>query len=1163
MTATSVGVSGEQPLHGPFVPGSLRLQVDAEALVKAVTWLTSAVQEERHARRELEDRVAEASSAAERACTLATEVAVPANIEPTGAGGAAVAAPPPGVDALHQELQRLQQFARHLQRAQDNLKKEQEQRQKTKEELLGLRLEELRHDVTAKAPAHALDALQDALTEKVSELVTTETRAAVQMRLAHEAEHLRERLDRVAVALSTRLDGFDEQLRTFQSLEGSDRSLQCSEGVNVAETHSSSHGAAQGKGISARKSSSPVADPISIAKHPVLGNASIVSSTRGGETTPCTKEGVNATSKTTISPPFEAGVVVQADSPLVDPSALPSEALSAASMPNKSSVDAVVQADAITANVSRIADEAAEIRRSSASASSVAGSDLADTCSPALLRKELIAWVEGRLEEVKDSIPSNSDSVVQATSQLREELKGWLASQRVDLDVPRSGESVTKLAVSTDTGELGPSIAEEVSAAVNRLREEVADWLQNKVGEMLPDPADSAECGAPLQQPAQVSDNGLGGKSVSPCQSRYASKGSGVVAKNVDPYTKAVVTLRRDVSKWLEGHVETLREQLLGAKDEAQAKSAETRESSAPQEAPTSTRPHGSRHRGSVARTSIEAPLSDISYPSVETPSNEMISDPVAAAKWFQSQLQELHTTLTENREQAIDAAVKKLRDEIQPWISEELARQGRFAPQRPTSPHDEPAAFELDTFDETPEKTEGDDSAPSPTHNAPRRNSFGRSGDLMGEVRSSLLADDVFLAGLSDHFAIGAVNSAPSGREQRLTITSGMSKSEDPKGRTNSLDDGIDRILGGAAALKVQDLGSVEERLSELEEAVAAQGRRPGGIQYTSLLEVCDELRRLKCRYEFIEKMLPEDAQRTLQFFEPLQNDQPEGSDHSELMSQKSRENTKNAASISEEAKGLAEDSKREVMNVSLALRGVQRDAEVSGARIEDLRRGLAAQQSRLEAVLAQVLQAVEEITQHAGLASLSESRAIQDLRVLVTEGDVSDTVPHPFVSQAALHQTIQSLQTEVQTLMQDLRKDLVDSVQGKADGAAVKCLSEQLAKQERQRWVKTTLDEVSDPKSASTDTAAGMRWPARCVSCDARVEPKVERDVWPPQPGVPGPPFPQRVAHGGKDLRPLGAGMVRNVSLPTLKPVAEAAAGGSRSSHHQSQQHHQHRHR
>eukprot|EP00930_Biecheleria_cincta_P032848 TRINITY_DN22764_c0_g1_i1.p1 TRINITY_DN22764_c0_g1~~TRINITY_DN22764_c0_g1_i1.p1 ORF type:complete len:1034 (+),score=287.96 TRINITY_DN22764_c0_g1_i1:56-3157(+) len=359
------------------------------------------------------------------------------------------------------------------------------------------------------------------------------------------------------------------------------------------------------------------------------------------------------------------------------------------------------------------------------------------------------------------------------------------------------------------------------------------------------------------------------------------------------------------------------------------------------------------------------------------------------------------------------------------------------------------------------------------------------------------------------------------------------------------------------------KDIAALKERFASIEHANNAQKN----AESNGMLEVQDDLRRLKCRFEYLEKIVPPDVQRAMVFFEPLKDADEESG--SRLHSPDAHgpddvmDNSPGATAVGttgnvlkrlnllqvqqdqtiDAARSLAEDGRREVSNLSLALKGVQRDSEIGQARIESLRSDINQLQARLEVVLPQVVSALQGAlgkpeTKDA-IAKRTKGQPAEELlalQSLLTETPVDSA--RRFVSQDTLRKAMEAVQADMQAWLDKLRQDILAAMVGKADNVELRSLADQLDKQAELSPGRRNLAPLY-AGNAAADDAAIVRFPlqqGRCVSCNKQVNLKVDamgNDPWPSRGAIPLPPsFPPGRTPNNVSLRPLR----REASTPTM---------------------------
>jgi len=206
------------------------------------------------------------------------------------------------------------------------------------------------------------------------------------------------------------------------------------------------------------------------------------------------------------------------------------------------------------------------------------------------------------------------------------------------------------------------------------------------------------------------------------------------------------------------------------------------------------------------------------------------------------------------------------------------------------------------------------------------------------------------------------------------------------------------------------------------------------------------------------------------------------------------------------------AQDERREVENLFRALRGLQKDHELSSSKLEDVEVSLAALKAKVEQVLPQLLVAMEDLSQRQGRGGLGVG--VADGAGGVDGGDPSaqeaqrapspylaalrgfidrNAVPAPFASLDALSKGLQAAEDGTQDSLKELRKELLNVLAGKADEDALRKLAGQLesAYRELRSMFQQTMS--AHLQESSVENAALVRLPLlprRCVSCDKPVD-------------------------------------------------------------------------
>jgi hypothetical protein len=99
----------------------------------------------------------------------------------------------------------------------------------------------------------------------------------------------------------------------------------------------------------------------------------------------------------------------------------------------------------------------------------------------------------------------------------------------------------------------------------------------------------------------------------------------------------------------------------------------------------------------------------------------------------------------------------------------------------------------------------------------------------------------------------------------------------------------------------------------------------------------------------------------------------------------------------------------------------------------------------------------------------------------------------PHPYVSQTALHKTLEVMQTDITKWLSQLRDDVLEALNGKADSAQLQALVVKL-QQEKQILLSHQGPNTMLPSDATAEYAAisKRQLQGRCISCDAKLDSK-----------------------------------------------------------------------
>jgi len=253
--------------------------------------------------------------------------------------------------------------------------------------------------------------------------------------------------------------------------------------------------------------------------------------------------------------------------------------------------------------------------------------------------------------------------------------------------------------------------------------------------------------------------------------------------------------------------------------------------------------------------------------------------------------------------------------------------------------------------------------------------------------------------------------------------------------------------------------------------------------------LAVQDDLTRLKRRFECLERCVPEDMQKALQYFEPL--------GPMDLTNDEEKRQREVILDGLKEAKAATIENRGELSNLSLALGGLQRSSDLTTSKLEDTTRSHKALQQRVDTVFPRLLEALEYLLLRGRSAGSSEEASdfvlneAAQLRQILTSMVEEAEGFHP-VSQTMLKK-------ELDAAMKEIRKEqsiLAEAVKGKAESVQVAGVISrlQVAEDDAARAAASARSKrrnsfpslAAEGVEATTGLAAGMRQPLHCLSCD-----------------------------------------------------------------------------
>jgi hypothetical protein len=847
-----------------------------------------------------------------------------------------------------------------------------------------------------------------------------------------------------------------------------------------------------------------------------------------------------------------------------------------------SSLEAGMQALTLKLEAVSVPRSAPATREKASAGRSRSGSKDVPQCVEEL-RAELMKFMEAQIASLKASMTQPQEDVLtERVEKLRLELTSLLQDQvgklrsQVSVDMEKSPDSESPTAWSIE-------ITDTVTKAVDDLRKEVSTQLsalEEQLGSYqgAQSPGGSSETNAAARQQTPVRQQAPDRQQTAVATQEVAAQTSKPETplapdevKNAEVTTEAISSrptsphevvgqLRRDLFQFLEDQMKDLRKELakvsaqhqrsiIAVKQEMERNPGQTSEQEvdapAPSAAVAETVQPPAAQSPTLAQVASDTPSSRSDEASDEFPGQQRgtfipatgnIEDVI---RFFQGQLDDIRRMAIASREDAVKKASNALRQEVRGWADQELIDMQMKIKAGLDSNH------ETDT---------GNVQFPAPTEISEEWFAIH-----LPEIAQKLCRDEMFTNLISQRcknmLGPGSEPSPANSTEIKKElhgVVDGSKRADmlHPKHENEPLGDAHNAsLLGGLLGPGRVTIAQLDTRLHDLEKKVTMEleERRPSKqvavahSSYTSeqqsprqsnepppdflsLMEVHDDLRRLKTRLEYLERMAPPEVQKQLAFFDPLHEDgthAPDPEHHqggqaaqlvgSSVMMRKLQELQASQDSELDDLKYNSDEARREVANLSRALRGVQRDGEVHGSKLLDIQKSLAEQQKRLEVALPELLQSLEGLL-GSKRKSGGEPDVAAGLRALLQpEGDSNKA---PFVSQNGLSQALETLQGQVQTWLSKLQEDIMNLLRNKADADLVKAIMDRLEE------VQSSSPMIHIPDQGVHDgPAALMRVPmlqGRCVSCDAPIGLRMdEQPSWPKQKQKPSPPWPQRGNH------------------------------------------------
>jgi chromosome segregation ATPase len=229
---------------------------------------------------------------------------------------------------------------------------------------------------------------------------------------------------------------------------------------------------------------------------------------------------------------------------------------------------------------------------------------------------------------------------------------------------------------------------------------------------------------------------------------------------------------------------------------------------------------------------------------------------------------------------------------------------------------------------------------------------------------------------------------------------------------------------------------------------------------------------------------------------------------EQSSAILEEEKKHTQNLLDIRRDFQEQVENNRRELDNLTRALRGSQRGEELTVARLEDLASLVSKLQSKVEAGLPPLLRAIGHLARTGGGGTGDTytdggagggEDSLAALQGLLFGSDGSGSW---FLTQTAFKEALGAFEDNLQEQLMMLRQAIATSLQTKADSGELRSLSSQLEAlgqnfQLLSYRVFETRGSSKVQSEMSAENAAIFRLPlqGRCVSCDRKVDVAVDR--------------------------------------------------------------------
>lgn len=291
---------------------------------------------------------------------------------------------------------------------------------------------------------------------------------------------------------------------------------------------------------------------------------------------------------------------------------------------------------------------------------------------------------------------------------------------------------------------------------------------------------------------------------------------------------------------------------------------------------------------------------------------------------------------------------------------------------------------------------------------------------------------------------------------------------------------------------------------------------------------DVQAELERFRKLFEFVEGVLPEDAAEAMRFFNRRKQSASSLSDHVSQILGPEVDFLGHKTKLEQEFKKTTTAMRDEFENLSLAMKGLQRDVETSGGKIQDLSKRM--RQFEGDCVRGQPLASPYQSLQASGPYVTSEEQPFQEPspRPSEKQDEAKEELALDYVSKNVHAQGLEELREEVRRWLELLRSSTLSALQTKAD-------SEQLDEFAKQMMLMQNGENLA--------LFAKRQLVGKCASCEAPIEADMLRVKRPQAVGLQKPWPVHGVSLGAQvNIRqPTGAngqsGMVSSQRLPKIQ--------------------------